>query len=224
MNRDIFRYQIGHLISIIVLMIIAQVLLVLYPAVRTGALWNISTPVWYWLAIAIPILHQVYVFFIWRFELYKNTFTSWLGTKLAFTLYAVGFSVFFVSRLIFVVFLAVSNKNSLPIKSVYVYVGASIITPLVIYLFYSVARYFTMERAFGIDHFDKNFDKPYVQGGIFRYTKNAMYIYGFLILYLPALIFRSKAALFTALFNHIYIWVHYYCTELPDMKKIYGER
>jgi len=25
-----------------------------------------------------------------------------------------------------------------------------------------------------------------------------------------------------ALFQHAYIWVHYYCTEEPDMQLIYG--
>jgi len=34
---------------------------------------------------------------------------------------------------------------------------------------------------------------------------------------------RSEAALVAALFNHLYIWVHFYFTELPDMKFIYGE-
>ena len=29
-------------------------------------------------------------------------------------------------------------------------------------------------------------------------------------------------ALAVALFQHAYIWVHYYCTEKPDMRRIYG--
>jgi len=33
---------------------------------------------------------------------------------------------------------------------------------------------------------------------------------------------RRGAALAVALFNHLYIWVHYYATELPDMARIYG--
>ena len=49
-----------------------------------------------------------------------------------------------------------------------------------------------------------------------------MYIYGFLILYIPGLLLLSKAALLVAIFNHIFIWAHYYFTERPDMKKIYG--
>jgi hypothetical protein len=63
----------------------------------------------------------------------------------------------------------------------------------------------------------------YVEGGIFRFTNNGMYVYGLMILYLPGLLLFSKAALIVALFNHIYIWIHYYCTERPDMKVIYGE-
>ncbi|MCB0167803.1 MAG: hypothetical protein KDI79_26490, partial [Anaerolineae bacterium] len=58
--------------------------------------------------------------------------------------------------------------------------------------------------------------------GIFRFTRNGMYTYGFLLLWVPALWYASLAALGVALFNHLYIWVHYYVTELPDIKRIYG--
>ncbi len=37
-----------------------------------------------------------------------------------------------------------------------------------------------------------------------------------------ALIGGSLAALAAALFQHAYIWVHYYCTGKPDMDLIYG--
>jgi len=125
--------------------------------------------------------------------------------------------------LIFIIILAISNQGSLSINPLYTYLIAALIAPVVIYLFYSVIRYFTIKRAYGIDHFDKNYNKPYVKGGIFRYTDNGMYVYGLLILYLPGLLLLSKTALIVALFNHVYIWVHYYCTELPDMKVIYGK-
>ena len=80
-----------------------------------------------------------------------------------------------------------------------------------------------MERAYGIDHFEPHYNKPYIKQGIFKYTDNGMYIFGLMILYLPSLMLFSKAAFIAALFNHIYIWVHYYCTEKPDMTKIYGK-
>jgi hypothetical protein len=186
-----------------------------------GTLWGISTKKWFWIAIAVPIFHQVYVWIIWRLELYQKTFTSRYGVEKSFKLYKVGFAIFFVSRLISIFILAVSNKDSLLINPYLIYLLAVLITPLVIYLFYSVKKYFTIDRAFGIDHFYKNYNEPYVKGGIFRFTENGMYIYGLMILYLPGLLLFSQAALVAALFNHIYIWVHYYCTERPDMKVIY---
>jgi len=176
-----------------------------------------------WSAISAPVLHQVYVWAVWRLELYKRTFTSHFGLHRAFNIYRVGFSILFVSRLVFITILAFSSQDSLSIDPVFSYLVAATITPAVIYLFYSVKVYFTMDRAFGLDHFDKAYNVPYVKEGIFRYTDNGMYIFGLMILYLPGLILFSKAAMVVAIFNHIYIWVHYYCTERPDMQVIYGK-
>ena len=223
MIKKIFGYQIWHLVSVIILISVTQRFISINYDTTNGELWGISTKVWFWIAIAIPIFHQVYVWIIWRLELYNNTFTSRYGVQRAFKIYAVEFSLLFICRLIFIIILAISNRGSLSINPLYTYLIAVLITPVVIYLFYSVLRYFTIERAYGIDHFDKNYNEPYVKGGIFRYTDNGMYVYGLLILYLPGLLLLSKAALIVALFNHIYIWVHYYCTELPDMKVIFGK-
>jgi hypothetical protein len=189
----------------------------------SGSLWGINTETWFWLAIAIPVIHQVYVWLIWRFEFYQRTFTKRYGVKRSFNTYALGFSVLFISRLIAIIILAYSNKNTLHINPVLSYALAALITPLVIYLFYSVKKYFTIERAYGIDHFDKNYSEPYVKRGIFKYTDNGMYVFGLMILYLPGLLLLSEAAILVAVFNHVYIWVHYFFTERPDMLEIYGK-
>ena len=34
---------------------------------------------------------------------------------------------------------------------------------------------------------------------------------------------RTRLGLVAALFQHAYIWVHYVCTEQPDMARLYGE-
>jgi hypothetical protein len=74
----------------------------------------------------------------------------------------------------------------------------------------------------GIDHFDPAYRKmDLVRKGIFRYTPNAMYIFALAVVWIPALVFYSRAALIAAFFNHAYIWVHYYTVELPDMRRIY---
>jgi hypothetical protein len=221
MMNKIFRYQIWHLMSVIILITIIQLFIANNYDLMNGTLWGISTKIWFWIAIAIPILHQIYVWLIWRLELYKNTFTSRYGVKKSFRMYTLGFSILFVGRLIFITILAVSNQNSLLIKPYFAYFLVVVITPIAIYLFYSVKKYFTIERAYGIDHFDKNYNEPYEKRGIFRFTDNGMYVFGLMILYLPGLLLFSSAALTAALFNHIYIWVHYYCTERPDMIAIY---
>ena len=221
-TRKIFEYQIWHLISLIAMIFAINSYVTSSSDMLSGRFWGINTTTWFWLAIAIPIIHQVYVWLIWRFELYQRTFTNRYGMQRAFKAYAVGFTLLFASRLIVVVFLALSNKNSLKLDPLIVYFIASLITAVVVYLFYSVKKYFTIERAYGIDHFDKNYGEPYVKNGIFKYTDNGMYVFGLMILYLPGLLLLSEAAILVALFNHVYIWVHYYFTERPDMLEIYG--
>ena len=80
-----------------------------------------------------------------------------------------------------------------------------------------------MKRASGADHFDVKYrSMPLVREGIFRFTDNAMYTYAFLLFWALAIGFASTGALVVAAFSHLYIWVHYYCTEKPDMESIYG--
>ena len=145
MIKKIFGYQIWHLVSVIILIAVTQKFISINYDTTNGELWGISTKVWFWIAIAIPIFHQVYVWIIWRLELYNNTFTSRYGVQRVFKIYSVGFSLLFVCRLIFIIILAISNQGSLPINPLYTYLIAVLITPVVIYLLYSVLRYFTFE-------------------------------------------------------------------------------
>ena len=191
--------------------------------VHSGTLWGISTPGWSILAVALAILHQVYVWFCWRTQLHGSWLTRVLGTQ-GFPAYAVGFTILGISRLSAVFFLAVSNRGTLSVDLTALRILSIIALIPAVYLLYSVMRYFTVRRAFGIDHFDEAYrSKPFVRKGIFRFTRNGMYTYGLLLLWVPALWCASLAALCIALFYHTYIWVHYYSTELPDMKRIYGE-
>jgi hypothetical protein len=92
-----------------------------------------------------------------------------------------------------------------------------------VYLTYSLKRYFGFRRAFGIDHFETAYAiAPMVRQGIFRFTDNGMYVYGFLLIWIPAFVWQSAGALVAAAFSHLYIWVHYYVTERPDMQHIYS--
>jgi len=217
----IFNKQLWHLISLILLLSGIQFVLKYSPL--EGYFWGISAKTWLYYSIGIAILHQVFVLIIWRLELYYSLISRIFG-KAGFTIYAVGFSIMFIFRLLFIIALGISNKNSISLDPVISYSLAILILIIVIYLMYSVLKYFGFKRAYGIDHFDRSFnDMPFVKQGIFRFSNNAMYKFGLLVLWIPGLLLFSKLALVAALFQHIYIWVHYYFTEAPDMKHIYGK-
>lgn len=191
--------------------------------VLSGQLWAISTQTWLWIAIATPVLHQIIVALFWRAELYHNNMTQWFGDQ-AFTLFKVIFTILFVGRPVTLILLGVSNAGTLILSPALAYIFAGILMIPFAYTMYSVFHYFGVDRAYGEYHFKPAIykDKPFVKQGMFQYTSNAMYKFGFLVLWAIALVFLSNAALLAAAFNHLYIWVHYYFTELPDIQFIYG--
>ena len=193
------------------------------PDLVSGSLLTLPTWQWLVLALLVPVLHQVYVVVCWRLELYGKKLTQWLGDH-AFPIYKRWFTILILARPVTLVALAISNKQTLSLDPILALILSAVLVIPAAYLFYSVKRYFGFDRAFGIDHFEpvKYRNIPLVKKGIFKYTDNGMYTFGFLILYLPALLWLSKAALLVAVFQHLYIWIHHFCTEKPDMKVIYG--
>jgi len=189
-----------------------------------GELWGISTWNWFWISVEIPIAHQIFVWFSWRSELHRNLISRIFG-RLGFSAYAAVFTFFLVARLVSVTALSVASRETLPVNPFALKLTAVVIGFPVAYLMYSVARYFTITRAYGADHFvDAYRAKPLIREGIFRFTSNGMYTFGLMVLYLPALWYASRPALVAAVFGHLYIWVHYFATELPDLRRIYGSR
>ena len=217
----IFERQIRHYLLLPVILV-ALVMISSTEGFLRGDFLGVGTKTWFLLAVAVPVVHQFYVWLCWRTELHYSLITKLFG-RAGFALFSVGFLVLLVSRLILITFLAISNRNSIG-ANVIVLWGLSILFWLIsLYVFYCILRYFTLRRAMGADHFDASYRSAgLVREGIFKYTSNAMYTVGLLFLWIPGLLFSSKAALAVALFSHVYVWVHYYCTEKPDMKRIYG--
>ena len=192
-------------------------------AVQVGQLWGVSTVAWLWIAVALAIAHQIFVWVCWRSQLHASLIRRMFGSR-GFDVYASGFSILGILRVVTVFMLAISNRDTLHLDPRVLQIVGVIVAIPGIYLFYSVKRYFSFKRAFGIDHFDMAYRSlPFVREGIFRFTRNGMYVFGFCVLWVPGSWFASAAALIVALFNHLYTWIHYYSTELPDMKRIYGE-
>jgi hypothetical protein len=217
----VFKKQGWHLLSLVILL--AGVAALARGDMLTGHLWGISTQAWFWIAIAVPVAHQIIVGVIWRGQLYYNWMTNAFGQK-GFLVYKVIFTVLFAARPISILLLGISNYGTLACPPVLMYVVAVILLVPFVYTMYSVAHYFGIDRAYGIDHFEPEIyrNKTFVKQGMFKYTDNAMYKFGFLILWLIALFTLSNAALLAAVFNHLYIWVHFYFTEVPDIRYIYG--
>jgi hypothetical protein len=189
-----------------------------------GELWGISTWNWFWISVEIPIAHQIFVWFCWRTQLHRKLISRIFGRH-GFSAYAAVFTAFLVARLVSITALSVASRDSLPVNHFALKMVAVVIAFPVAYLMYSVARHFTIARAYGADHFDDSYrSKPLVRQGIFRFTSNGMYAFGLMVLYIPALWYASRPALVAAVFGHLYIWVHYFATERPDMRRIYGHR
>ncbi len=186
-----------------------------------GQYRGLSTPTWFGLALGSAVVHQGWVWLCWRVELHTGWLTRTFGPA-GFRLYATGFALLVATRFFLLIAVAASNPQTLPVSEIFLDLTATALLVPIVYLFYSVARYFTFRRALGIDHFDPSYrTKPLERRGIFRFTRNGMYTFGLLLVWLPGLYAASKAALLAALFHHAYIWVHYACTELPDMRRVY---
>ena len=218
----ILKHQLWHVLILLLLLYLITFYTENDEIIYKGSLWNISTKSWFFLSIICPVIHQIYVLICWRYELFYKGITKSFG-KNAFKFYKVGFTILILTRPIFIIFLSISNSMTIQIDSNMSYIISLLLIIPAIYGQYSVFKYFGINRAFGLDHFEPEKFKniPFVKKGIFKYTSNGMYKFVFLFLWVPGVLLQSKAALLAALFQHIYIWVHYYFTELPDIKIIY---
>ena len=218
----IFKHQHWHILILGGLLFTLYAYLDTDPTILGGELWGISTLTWADLAIWMPVIHQCYVLVCWRSELHYQGLSKLFGAN-GFKIYKTGFAILGLSRPVLIVLLAISGRMTLDIAPIFFYVLSAIFLIPAIYLFYSVKKYFGFDRALGMDHFypEEYRLKPFVDQGIFKYTRNGMYTFGFFLAWVPGFLLQSKAALSVALFSHLYIWVHYYFTERPDMKIIY---
>jgi hypothetical protein len=216
-----FEDQGKHLVALMLLMI-PVIGFARSHGVLEGDWLGISTRAWFWIAVWVPILHQFGIMVLWRIELYDKAMTRRFGDR-AFAIFQGIFFPGLIARPISVFTLAIADQNSVLNQTWILDVIALLMIPIMMYLFYSILHYFGISRAAGADHFfDEYRTKPLVKDGIYRYIPNAMYVVGFFIVWIPALLLASRAAILVAAFQHLLIWAHYFFTEKPDMRVIYG--
>ena len=72
------------------------------------------------------------------------------------------------------------------------------------------------------DHFDPKYkDMPFEKRGIFKWSPNAMYVFGIGIPFAFAVATGSESMFIVAIYTYISICLHYFCTEKEDFKVIY---
>ncbi len=215
-----FEGQFAHLLLLIGL--VAGALYLAEPALGDGAWLGMSDTAWFTTMLVVVVAHQVYVWFGARAQLCYGLFTRLFGRH-DMAVWGAIFLPLLALRVVTLGGLALADAGSLggP-RWLQLTLGGLLLIPAA-YTGYSVARYFGVRRALMADHFRAEYRAmPLVDEGIFRYSSNAMYTYGFLVLWSIALLAGSRAALAGALFQHAYIWVHWYTVEQPDMRLIYS--
>jgi len=192
------------------------------PSLGNGGWLGVSDTHWFVTALAVPIVQQVAVAVLWRGQLCHGWLTRAFGDP-GFVVWGVIFFPLLIARPLLIIAVGVADSGTLEIPAaVGIGVGTVFLVPA-IWTMHSVKKYFGFARALGGDHFFERYrTMPMVREGAFKHSSNAMYTFVFIGLWGWALIFRSQAALAVALFQHAYIWVHWYCTEQPDGVVLYG--
>ena len=187
-----------------------------------GHHWGLTSIEWVMLSWLFAGLFQAWVAFFWRMELYGDWVSETLG-KRGFLIHQIGYGILGIIRFALLIPICLSTAKTLMLSPL---LSASIIiitTPLILWALYSATVYFGYRRASGADHFDHAYrERAFEKKGLYRYAPNVMYSVVLLGLYHAGLFWLSTLGLVVAAAHHAFVWVHYYCTEKPDMQAIYG--
>jgi hypothetical protein len=191
---------------------------------QADGLWlGLSGRTWMAAAIAVPITHQLFAGAGSRLELFHRWFTRRFGAH-GLRVHGAVFLPLFALRPIVVLGVAASDAGSLWSPGAVPFAVAGVVVVPALWTFVSVARYFGIRRALGVDHFDADFGASFVSRGAFAVMPNAMYALGSLALWAIGIAAGSRGALVAAAFQHAFIWAHYRWIERPDMQVIYAGR
>ncbi len=177
-----------------------------------------------WIAMSACVLHQAWVVAWWRPELHGKRVTARFGYPLGFRLFQVGFAALAFVRVSTVWWLAMAEPGGAMLPDPWRAVAVGVMAVAFVSIMASVKLTFGMERAFGLDHWEPERCRElgYVARGLHRWVPNAMYVFAPSVLFVAAIGWGSYPALVVCLANWALLWVHYYCTEKPDLETIYG--
>jgi protein-S-isoprenylcysteine O-methyltransferase Ste14 len=216
---DIIEGQPQHL-AIMVLMVLGAMSLLRVPENAPRVL-GLTGYGWAVFSIWAAVVHQLVVAVGFRLQLHRNLLSRVFGAR-DMQVWAAIFMPLLLARPVTLCLIGLAD--TVPITGFRlgeVAIGLGLLA-LAVWAMHSVLVHFTLPRALGGDHFRESYAAmAMVRSGVFKYTSNAMYGVVFLGFWGIALVFGSWNAIVVALFQHGYIWVHMYCTEAPDMRRIY---
>lgn len=216
-----WRGQVQHLLMLAALLPGAWI--VAGGSLGDGAWLGIADKSWFVAALGVPVIHQITVALLWRAQLCYGLLTRLCG-DVGFIVWGVIFFPLLISRPLLVIAVGLADTNSLVAHGLTLSVTGALFLAPAVWTMHSVKKYFGFARALGGDHFFERYRAmPIVREGAFKYSSNAMYSFVFIGLWGIALLLGSQAALAVVLFQHAYIWVHWYCTEQPDGVVLYGQ-
>jgi len=211
-----FKHQIWHLGGTIVLFYIGFQFVDLSSNANTFL--GMDAFEWFLVAMTIPLVHQTYVWICWRSELCWKSISNTIGFKG----YVIIFFILIISRLSAIV-LCFVDYGSLYKPGWLAWILGLILFIPGVYTMYSIKKYFGFLRAAGADHFDPKYrNLPFENRGIFKWTPNAMYVFAIGIPFSFAVATGSQSMFVVAIYTYISIWLHYFCTEKPDIAIIYN--
>jgi len=219
--KKVFKYQSYHLAVFLVLGSILWFLSASLP--DDERVFGIGVHSWIWISWSAVGVFHAWVVVFWRLELHFRKISEWFGAS-GFTLFRIGFVGFAGTGFLALLPIAFLTHNTVSIDPRLKFALIAITTAGALWTLYSVFVYFGPNRAFGADHFFEEYrNKPLERRGSFRYIPNSMYTLALLLLYHPGLFYESSFALLLALFHHLFVWTHYFCTEKPDLLAMHPE-
>lgn len=220
---NVLERQGYHLLGYLLLGAVLYYATLEIPAAR-GRAWGLSTAELVALSWILAGIFQFGGALVWRLELHHGLVQRWFGAA-GFVAFGTIFPIVGLTRMLLVIPIAQSAPHTLSIHPGVFWTLILVPMPLILWACHSVAAYFKFSRAIGADHFDPSYrNKSLETRGIFKYIRNPMYAVILLLLYHPGLFFESKLGLIAAACHHGFVWCHYYCTEKPDLREIYGIR
>lgn len=221
--RKLFEGQGYHLLVFAGIGLLTYFAMLQFPE-HDKSIWRLTVMAWFAVSWFGGGAHNAFGWFFWRLQLHYSAVTRLLG-RAGFPLCIAGFLLLVVVRYLPLVPVAIATRGSLPVPQPVTLGLIVFTTPLILWCLYSVHRHFGFVRACGADHFDAKYRGSELEKrGIFRYMRNPLYAVGFLVFYHPGLLHQSAPALLLAAAHHALLWAHYFYTEKPDMREIYGDK